>query len=119
MKRQHGFTLIMAIALLSLVAGFGAVMTAPTLRESAQVKMHLARLRAEYLARAGLEHARHAPLAMTEQPPAEYDLGDGHVSVRFEMIETNMVRVISTGSVTPAWSRKPVTWTLERRIMAK
>jgi type II secretory pathway pseudopilin PulG len=119
MNRRRGFTLVMAIVVLALASGLGAVLTAPALRESIVVRRHQARLQAEYLALAGLEYVRSLEQMPSDALEKTYTLGNGEVSVTIRPGEHQQYTVTSVGSVNAGGGRGTVTWTLERRITAK
>jgi type II secretory pathway component PulK len=119
MTRPHGFTLVMAISVLALVSGMGAVLTAPALREAKVARRHQARLQAEYLALAGVEYARSVAGAVTEKREQSYELGGGEVSVSIQPVAEKQYHVTSVGSIRSGSGAGLVTWKLERRITAK
>jgi type II secretory pathway component PulK len=119
MRRRRGFTLVLAISVLALVSGLGAVLTAPALREAKVARRHQARLQAEYLALAGLEFARGVAATLTEPREERYGLGGGEVMVSIRPETENQYRVTSVGSIEAGGGVGLVTWKLERRIAIK
>jgi len=120
-RHRRGFTLIMALIVLALLSGLGAVMTMPALRESKVVRHHQARLQAEYLALAGIEYARGLVDRQQAVDAGEhvYQLGDGEVTVKIEPLDNNQYQVTSMAVAQTGRGVGLATWTLERRITAR
>jgi type II secretory pathway pseudopilin PulG len=115
MKRERGFTLVVVMVILGVLAGLASLLTAPAMMQSRRVQLHYAKAQAEYLSLAGLERAR-AHAAQGRLGQEQYRLGEGTVRLTMEEIEPNMCRVVSVGSVRPAWREQAVETRSETRI---
>jgi type II secretory pathway component PulK len=115
MNHEKGFTVVFAVGVLGLLSLLAVALAAPSVLESHRLRLYQARMQAEYLSLAGIEHAR-SDSARGQISDATYDLAGGTVTISIQRLDGNECRVQSTGSLRLAWRKQPVEVRTEARI---
>jgi hypothetical protein len=115
MKNEKGFTVVFAVGVLGLLTLLAMVFGAPSLLESRRLKLYHARMQAEYLSLAGIEHARR-DVAHGQFSDASYNLADGTVTISIQRLDDKQCRIQSVGSLRLAWRKEPIEARKEARI---
>jgi Tfp pilus assembly protein PilV len=115
MNHEKGFTVVFAVGVLGLLTLLAMALATPSVLESRRLKLYQARLQAEYLSLAGIEHAR-SDSAHGQISNASYDLAGGTVTISVQRLDGNQSRVQSIGSLRLPWRKEPVEARTEARI---